>query len=128
MKRTFFLTLLVSLLFVLPLLTSSTSQSASADVTSLAAKTLTSLSLGGPFSVDEGTRAQFTATAFYSDGTSENVSVSATWWDDSPYTNIWRGLMTVKVVPYTHFAIVNASYTYNSVTRSDSQQVRIVAL
>lgn len=125
MKRTLFFGLLTIILFVLPLFTFSTGQG---DATALAAKTLSSVNLSGPYSVDEGTRTLFQVTAYYSDGTSEDVTATATYWDNSPYTNIWRGWMVVKVIPYTHTALLNASFTYNSVTKSDSQSVTIVKL
>jgi hypothetical protein len=120
MKRTLFFALLVTLLFVLPLFTFSTS--------ALSAKTVTSVNLTGPYSVEEASRTQFNAVAYFSDGTSLNVNAVALWYDNSPYTNLNKGLMVVKMIPATHTAVLTVSYTYLGTTVTDSQSVLVIKL
>lgn len=81
-------------------------------------KTLTSITMSGPSSIAPDQTGQFTLTARYSDGSSEDVTKSATW---------RTGFSTVLTITNTGLAtghdmgetFVNAVYSSRSTTRGD---------
>ena len=95
-----------------------------------AAKTLSSLSISGPSSVDEGSSAQYSATAVYSDGSTADVTSSVTWSEDSSYAGISsNGILDADSVSSDKSVVITASYKENypsgSVTKTATKTVTI---
>jgi hypothetical protein len=89
------------------------------------AATLSSLSISGPSSVNEGGSGTYTATASWSDGST--TSVSPTWGENSTYASIsGGGVLTTLAVTSNQTATVTASYAAGGVTRTASKSVTIV--
>lgn len=90
-----------------------------------AAPTLTSVTVSGPASLTEGGQASYSATAAFSDGTSQVVTASASWSENSSFATIAAGVLTAGAVAANQPVLVSASYTVNGVTRSGSVSVTI---
>ena len=89
--------------------------------------TLSSLSISGDDSVDESSNADYTATAFFSDGSTQNVTTVASWSENSIYTSInTSGKLTTSAVPSDQTATIQAIYTYNGTTETATKVVTIV--
>jgi hypothetical protein len=88
-------------------------------------KTLSSIAISGPSSVNEGATGTYTATATWSDGTTS--SVTPAWsLSSTTYASITSaGLLTAKTVTSNQTVTVNASYTSGTVTRTASRSVTI---
>ena len=87
--------------------------------------TFSSLAISGPSSMNENSSGQFTATALFSDGSSQ--SVSPTWSENSSVTTISSGgLLTAGDVNSDTTVTVSASYTTGGITRNASQDVLVV--
>ncbi len=87
--------------------------------------TMSSLSINGPSSLNEGTSATFVAVASYQDGTT--AKVTATWSENSSYASISaNGLLTANMVTSNQTAIITASYTSAGTTRTAVKNVTIV--
>jgi hypothetical protein len=95
-------------------------------VNGASAPTLSSVSVTGPGSVNEGGSASYTATATLSNGTTQNVTSSATWSDNSSAATVSGGALTAGQVTANQTVTVTASYTSGSVTQSGSMNVTIV--
>src|ERR1051326_532932 len=90
-----------------------------------ATHTLSLLAISGPSSMNENSSGQFTATAIFTDGTSQSVTPS--WSDNSTATSISSGgLLTAGDVSSDMTVTVSASYTTGGVTRNASQDVLII--
>jgi hypothetical protein len=92
------------------------------------AKTLTSVTVSGPPWVNENSYGDFTATARFSDGSTPNVTTSASWSVNSKYAAMdssVKGRLRTYSVSSNQSVTVTASYTYNGVTKSGSIQVTI---
>ena len=91
---------------------------------------LVDLQVEGPAGVDEGTEAQYTATAFYADGSERVVSASAAWSTSCPaYSQISsQGLLTAAAVETDQSCEVGAQYTQNGTTRMASAGITIYNL
>jgi hypothetical protein len=88
--------------------------------------TLSSLSISGVDSVNEGSSAGYTATALLSDGSTQNVTSSAGWSENSFYASInTNGLLTTIEVPSDRTVTIQASYTYNGATETAAKTVTI---
>ncbi len=88
---------------------------------------LTGLSINGDDSVNESSNANYSATAFFSDSTSQDVTSSADWSENSEYTLInSTGKLTISEVSTDRTVTVQASYTYNGDTETDTKSVTIV--
>ena len=88
--------------------------------------TLTSLSISGNDSVNESSNADYTATATFSDGSTQNVTSSAGWSENSTYASInSSGKLTTSAVPSDQTVTVEASYTYNGTTETATKTVTI---
>ena len=88
--------------------------------------TLSSLALAGPNFVSANSDAQYAATAWFSDGSSQ--AVNPFWSEDSPVTSIsLYGLLITGNVTNDTPATVSASYTFNAVTRNASTNITIRA-
>lgn len=89
-------------------------------------KTLSSLSISGPSSVDEGASAQYRATASYSDGSTADVTSSAKWIEDSSYADISKsGVLDADTVSSDKSVEIEAEYTSGGVTRTASKSITI---
>ncbi|MBN1841395.1 MAG: putative Ig domain-containing protein [Deltaproteobacteria bacterium] len=87
---------------------------------------LTSLSISGSRSVVENSTSNYTATAAFSDGSTETVSASADWSEDSSYASIsGSGVLTASEVTGDETVTITASYTSSGVTKTDQKLVTI---
>ena len=87
-------------------------------------KVLDRVSVSGPSQVNESSSAYYTSIAYFSDGSSADVSTQATWSENSAYTSISSGgQLAVGSLSSDQSCTVAASYTYNGVTKSDSLAV-----
>ena len=88
---------------------------------------LTSLSISGPATVNENNTGQFTATAIFSDGTTQTVTAASTWSDNSSAATIsTSGLLSASNVGANTPVTVMASYTVGSITKTASFNTTIV--
>jgi PKD repeat protein len=91
-----------------------------------ASKTLNSVTINGPSSVDENTIADYGCTAHFSDGSDTNVTSQASWSENTAYTTISSsGRLSVGDLSSDQTCTVTASYTYNGVTKSASKSVAL---
>jgi len=80
------------------------------------------LKLSGPREVDENSSADYVCTAYYDDGTTENVTSSASWTADSWYAVIsGGGRLETKAVPEDQWFRLTASFR----GLSDSREIKI---
>gem|GEM_PF-3488889 len=86
---------------------------------------LTGLSINGPATVSENGNAQFSATAFFSDGSTQTVTPA--WSENSTATDIsGSGLLSAGSVSADTIVTVAASYTSGGITKSASANVTVV--
>ena len=91
------------------------------------AKTLSSVAVLCPSSLNEGTSGNCSATARFSDNTTQVVTTSAAWSENSTATTISSaGVLTAGQVTANQAATVTASYTYSGLSRSGSASVTVV--
>jgi hypothetical protein len=89
--------------------------------------TLVSLSISGNNSVSENSSTGFTATACFSDESTQTVTNSTNWAEDSPYASInSSGVLTTSEVSNDVEVTVQASYTVGQVTKTDAKTVTII--
>ena len=89
--------------------------------------TLTSLSISGNDFVNESSNADYTATALFSDGSSQNVTSIAGWSENSTYASInSSGKLTTSAVPSDQTVTVQASYSNGGTTETATKTVTIV--
>ena len=81
-------------------------------------KSLTSLAITGPATVPESSTAAYAATASFSDGTTQNVSATATWSENSSFASISGGVLTTGAVTSDQTVTISGSYTSSGVTRT----------
>ena len=94
-------------------------------VNSAASPTLTSLSIAGPSSLNKNSTAQYSATATFSDGSTQTAN--PTWSEDSTATSISSfGLLSAGEVASDTVITVTASYTAGGITRIASKSVTVV--
>jgi len=87
---------------------------------------LTGLFISGNDSVNESSNADYTATALFSDGSSQNVTSGAGWSENSIYADInSSGKLTTSAVPSDQTVTIQASYTYDGVTETATKLVTI---
>ena len=87
---------------------------------------MTRLSISGNDSVDESSNADYTATAFFSDGSSQNVTTSASWSENSIYASInTSGKLTTSEVQSDQTVTIQATYTSNGTTETATKVVTI---
>ena len=88
---------------------------------------LSSVSISGDDLVNENSSASYTATATFSDGSTQTVTGSANWSENSPYASInSSGVLIISEVPSDVTVAIQASYTYNGATETDTKLVTIV--
>ena len=88
-------------------------------------KSLTGLSITGPATVLESSSATYAAIASFSDGTTQNVTATATWSDSSSYASIAAGVLTTAAVASDQTVTIGSSYTSGGVSRSASLSVTV---
>ena len=88
-------------------------------------KSLTSLSITGPATVLESSTATYAATASFSDGTTQNVTATATWSESSSYASIAAGVLTTAAVPSDQTVTISSRYTSGGVTRTATLPVAL---
>lgn len=87
--------------------------------------TFTSLAINGPGALNENSSQAYTATAIFSNGTTQSVSPS--WSENSSKTSISSGgNLTAGEVANNTTVTVSASHTISGVTRNSSMDVLIV--
>jgi len=89
-----------------------------------AAVTLSSIAITGAASVNEGSTAQYAATATWSDGTTTNITSLATW-SANLGTISAAGLFSAPSVTANQTATLGASYTSGGTTRTTSVSVTV---
>ena len=88
---------------------------------------LDSLAIDGPSSVSEGSTASFTATATFTDSSTQPVTTSASCSEDSPYANLGPpGQLTTSEVTGDQTLRVTVNYTFNDVAVTDRLDVTII--
>ncbi len=90
------------------------------------AATLSGLTISGPASVDESTSAQYTGTANFSDGTTQNVTAGASWSDNSGAVSVSGGQLIAGPVSADETVIISASYTFAGVSVTAVKNVMII--
>jgi len=89
--------------------------------------TLSSLAIIGPALVNENSRASYTATATWSDGSTNDVTAWASWSGGAPYAVfISSGELGTLSVSSNWPATLTAQFTHDGVTRSDTRNVTLV--
>ncbi len=88
---------------------------------------LIGLTVTGPSSVNSGTSASYTATATFSNNTTQNVTSSATWSVTPAVGTISGGNYSPGQVTANQTVTIAASYTSGGVTRSASSTVTVSA-
>jgi hypothetical protein len=72
---------------------------------------LSYVTISGPTQVDESSGAQYTCTAYYSDSSTQNVTNSATWSENSGYATISiSGYLTTNAVSSDQSCTITANY------------------
>ena len=85
-----------------------------------------SLLIEGPDEILEYGQEYLTSTAFYSDGSSSNVTTEVAWSEDSAYTRIFSdGRFDAAGVYLDQSVTVSASYTFGGVTVTDTHVLTI---
>ena len=75
------------------------------------AASLSYITISGSTQVNENSGAQYTCTAYYSDGSSSNVTSSASWSENSNYTSIGSsGYLSTSSVSSDQSCTITASY------------------
>ena len=88
---------------------------------------LTSVSMSGASSVNENTTSNYTATATFSDGSSQDVTGTAIWSADSLYASInTSGELSASEVTSDQDITITASYTDGTVTETAQKVVTIL--
>jgi len=88
---------------------------------------LESLSITGTDSVTEGATASYAATALFSDESTQIVTESASWSEDSSYATInSTGVLSALQVTSDQDLTITASYTHGSITETAQWVVTIV--
>jgi FtsP/CotA-like multicopper oxidase with cupredoxin domain len=96
------------------------------EVTVKPTPTPESLVINGPATVDEGTTAQYTATAYFSDGTSAAVQPQVWSVNVAQATIDTAGLLTAGAVDADTPATITAEYTANGVIATDTHDITIL--
>ena len=88
---------------------------------------LSGLSISGPGAVNENGSGQFSATAYFTDGSQQTVTSSVSWSENSTATTISSsGLLGAGSVNSDTGLTVSASYTYGGITKTASANVTVV--
>lgn len=91
------------------------------------APTLISLYINGEDSVVENNSSNYTATATFSDGSTQTVTSNSSWSEDSPYASInSSGVVNVSEVSGDVTITIQASYTIGGITKTATKIVTII--
>lgn len=102
------------------------SRTASMSVTIAPQVSLTGLTISGPGSVVSNTTASYTTTAAFSNGTTQNVTIGATWSENSSYATISSGgVLTASTVTSNQSVTIKASYSSGGITKTATFAVTI---
>lgn len=102
------------------------SKSTSRSVSLVNAEIPDRIVISGPDEANEGTSANYTCIAYFDDGSSVDVTSSASWSENSSYASITSGgLLSVLDLSSDSNCTISASYSYNGVTRYASKQIDI---
>ncbi len=86
------------------------------------------LSITGPDSVTENTSADYSATLTFNDGSTQDVTQSTGWGEDSEYATIdSNGVLSTSEVRADQTVAITAFYTHEGVTLTAQQVVTIAA-
>jgi hypothetical protein len=96
-------------------------------VASTSTVTLSSVAVTGPASVNSGASAAYTATATFSNNTTQNVTASASWNVTPAVGTISGGNYAPGTVTANQNVTISATYTANGVSRSGTRAVTVVA-
>ena len=92
----------------------------------VSSSTLIGLSISGDDSVIENNSGNYTATALFSDGSTQTVTNLADWSENSSYSSISSsGVLTTSEVSSDETVTVGAGYTHNAVTETATKVVTI---
>ena len=83
---------------------------------------ITRLTISGDESADENSSANYTATATFSDGSTQNVTAKINWSEDSPYAGINSGVLTTADVPNDHTVFITAATPTAGLPREQSSR------
>ena len=92
------------------------------------AVSLSSVAVTGPASVVGGNTASYIATATFSDTSTQNVTIGASWSDDSSYATISTGTLTTSVVPTDQTVTLTAGYTFGGITKTGTLVITITVV
>jgi hypothetical protein len=82
---------------------------------------LVDINIDGATSLAENNSSQYTCTATYSDGSSDDISSNTGWFENSSYASITSsGLFTTTEVDVNQSVTITASYTEDGITKSDT--------
>jgi hypothetical protein len=87
--------------------------------------TLSSVAVSGPAAVNSGSSGSYTATATFSNGTTQNVTSSASWSVSPAVGSISGGNYSPGTVTATQTVSLSASYTSGGVTRNGNVAVTV---
>ncbi len=88
---------------------------------------LSSLSISGDDSVTENSSASYIATATFSDGSTQIVTDSSDWSEDSAYSSInSSGVLTTSEISIDETVTIQAGFTHGGVTQTATKVVTIV--
>ena len=91
------------------------------------APTLSSLSISGDSSVNENSNASYTATASFSDGSTQTVTSSTIWRDNSSYADISNsGVLSTSEISEDTSVTIQAAYAIGGITKTATKVVNIV--
>ncbi|MDY0041946.1 MAG: hypothetical protein RBS57_16660, partial [Desulforhabdus sp.] len=89
-------------------------------------QTLIELIVQGPISVPENSSATYTATASFSDGSSQQLSSGVTWSESSPFADIAAtGALSTSEVSGDQTGLITAGYTYEGVSKTATHSFTI---
>ncbi len=87
---------------------------------------LTSLALQGSAVVPESSSTGYSAIATFSNGSTQVVTPSAVWSENSQYASVGSGTLTTTAVTGNQPVLITATYVFGGITRSANLSVTIV--
>ena len=91
------------------------------------APVLTGITVAGPSEVSENAQAEYTASAAYSDGTTQDITTLSLWQVNDPsYAEISGNGLTTFEVSANQQVLLTATYEEDEITRSDTIQITIL--
>ncbi|MDY6952738.1 MAG: hypothetical protein SWE60_14600 [Thermodesulfobacteriota bacterium] len=84
------------------------------------------LSISGPMSVMENTTAAYAAVVTFGDGTTQTVTETASWGEDSSYASVdSNGVLSASEVIGNHVVTISAYYAYEEVMETTQMVITI---